>query len=72
LTKFWKYKDLKEAGIVGSPMTLKRLIDTGRLAPGRLVTPNSRIWTDEEVQALIDGSPTGRKPSYPRRQTEAA
>ena len=69
--KLWSYKDLKAANIVNSPMTLKRVIDSGRLAPGRLVSPNCRRWTDEEVQALIVNSPTARKTEI-RRQAQAA
>jgi hypothetical protein len=59
--KLWRFKDLKAAGIVNSPMTVKRLIDSGRLAPGRLITPNARAWTDEEIEALIASAPTARK-----------
>jgi hypothetical protein len=29
-TRMWTYKDLKAKGIVGSRMSLKRLIDSGR------------------------------------------
>ena len=69
--KLWRYKDLKAAQIVNSRMTLKRLIDSGRLASGRLISPNVRAWTDEEIEALIATAPTVRK-SPPRRDEFAA
>ena len=56
----WRFKNLKAAGIVNSRMTVKRLIDSGRLAPGRLISPNVRAWTDEEIVALIANAPTAR------------
>jgi hypothetical protein len=59
--KLWRHKDLKTAQIVNSRMTLKRLVDSGRLAPGRLISPNARVWTDEEIEALIASAPTARK-----------
>jgi hypothetical protein len=61
-SKLWRYRDLKDARIVNSRMTLKRLIDSGRLASGRLISPNVRAWTDEEIDALITNAPTARKP----------
>ncbi len=69
--KLWRYKDLKAAQIVNSRMTLKRLVDSGRLAPGRLISPNVRAWTDEEIELLISTAPTARKPA-PRRDEVAA
>jgi hypothetical protein len=69
--KLWRFKDLKAAGIVNSPMTLKRLIDSGRLAAGRLISPNARAWTDEEIEAFIASAPTARK-SVARRHEAAA
>jgi hypothetical protein len=70
MMKLWRFKNLKAAGIVGSRMTLKRLIESGRLSPGRLITPNARSWTDEEVEALIATSPVVPK-TEARRVSEA-
>jgi hypothetical protein len=69
--KMWTYADLEDANIVRSRMTLKRAIDEGRFAPGRLISPNRRVWTDEEVEALIASSPVARKTEL-RRQAQAA
>jgi hypothetical protein len=59
--KFWRYADFKAAGLINSRMTLKRAIDSGRLAPGRLITPNCRVWTDEEKQAFVKGGQVAPK-----------
>jgi hypothetical protein len=69
--RLWRFKDLKAAGIVNSRMTLKRLIDSGRLAPGRLISPNARAWTDEEIESLVANAPTARKET-PRRDEVVA
>jgi len=66
--RLWRYRDLKAAQIVNSRMTLKRLVDSGRLAPGRLITPNARAWTDEEIESLISTAPTARKPATRRAE----
>jgi len=64
----WDTKRIIDAGIAGSPMTIKRLVDSGRLAPGRRVTPNRRVWTDEEIAALLASSPVERKPDWAARK----
>jgi predicted DNA-binding transcriptional regulator AlpA len=59
--KLIHYNDLVERGVVHSRMTLKRLIDTQGFPPGRLVTPNSRAWTESEVDQWVEGRPVARK-----------
>ncbi len=59
--KLLRYVDLVARGIVHSRMTLKRLIDAQGFPPGRLLTPNARAWTEEEVDAWIANRPIARK-----------
>jgi len=66
--KLIRYTDLVAKGVVNSRMTLKRLIDLQGFPPGRLVTPNSRAWTEDEVDLWIDGRPTARKTAPRLRQ----
>jgi predicted DNA-binding transcriptional regulator AlpA len=61
--KLIHYADLVAKGIVNSRMTLKRLIDNQGFPPGIRVTPNSRAWIEEDVDAWIVGRPSARKPS---------
>jgi predicted DNA-binding transcriptional regulator AlpA len=66
-----RYPDLVEKGVVNSRMTLKRLIDLHEFPPGRLVTPNSRAWTEEEVDEWVEGRPVARKSAAPRVEVAA-
>lgn len=56
-----RYPDLVAKGVVNSRMTLKRLIDNQGFPPGVLITPNSRAWDEEEVDAWIKARPSARK-----------
>jgi predicted DNA-binding transcriptional regulator AlpA len=62
-TKLLRYPDLVARGVVASRMTLKRLIDVQGFPPGRLITPNSRAWTEDEVDEWIASRPIARKPA---------
>ena len=61
--KLIHYSDLVAKGVINSRMTLKRLIDNQGFPPGIRVTPNSRAWIEEDVDAWIVGRPSARKPS---------
>jgi predicted DNA-binding transcriptional regulator AlpA len=66
-----RFTDLVAKGIVNSRMTLKRLIDNQGFPPGILVTPNSRVWAEDDVDAWVADRPSGRKPST-RKNAKAA
>jgi len=59
--KLLGFKDFNDMGLFNSPMTMKRAIDNQGFPPGRLVTPNARRWTEDEVTAWIANRPTARK-----------
>ncbi|MEJ0094841.1 MAG: AlpA family phage regulatory protein [Methylocella sp.] len=69
--KLIRYTDLVAKGVVNSRMTLKRMIDLQGFPPGRLVTPNSRAWTEAEVDQWIEGRPTARKTDARSSMAEA-
>ncbi|MEJ0096220.1 MAG: AlpA family phage regulatory protein [Methylocella sp.] len=69
--KLIRYTDLVAKGVVNSRMTLKRMIDLQGFPPGRLVTPNSRAWTEEEVDQWIESRPTARKTDARSSMAEA-
>jgi hypothetical protein len=56
-----RYADLKERGIVKSRAQLKQMIDNYGFPSGKLISPNVRTWTTEEVAAYYDACPTERK-----------
>jgi predicted DNA-binding transcriptional regulator AlpA len=68
--KYLRFPDLKARGIVQSRMTLKRLIDDQGFPPGVLLTPNSRAWTEAEVNDWLTSRPVARKPD-PRKGAPA-
>jgi predicted DNA-binding transcriptional regulator AlpA len=64
--RFLRFADLKAAGIVNSWPMLKRRIERDGFPLGRMLGPNTRVWSEEEVEAWIASRPTAKKPA-PRR-----
>ena len=60
--KFLRYADLVKSGIINNRPTLSRWIATEGFPPGRLLGPNSRAWTEDEILKWAEGRPiaTGR------------
>jgi len=67
-----RFPDLVARGIFNSRMTLKRAIDAQDFPPGILLTPNSRAWREDEVEAWIASRPAARKASTRNRKATAA
>lgn len=57
MTKIIRFNDLKERGIVSNWQTLLRWIETEGFPPGRRLGPNTRCWTDAEIDAWIESRP---------------
>jgi hypothetical protein len=57
--KYLKFADLKARGLVNSHTQLARLQKQANFPLGRLIGPNSRRWTDVEVDRWWDSRPTG-------------
>jgi hypothetical protein len=56
-----RFRDLKARGIVNNRPTLQNWIRDRGFPIGQLTGPNSRTWSEEEVQAWIDSRPTAPK-----------
>jgi hypothetical protein len=54
---------LKARGVVNNWPTLVNRINKYGFPPGRLIGPNARAWTEEEVEAWIAARPVARKPA---------
>jgi predicted DNA-binding transcriptional regulator AlpA len=67
LTSFLRYNDLVAANIVKSWTQLLRLIENQGFPPGRMLSPNVRAWTHQEVEEWLAARPTERKPAIPLR-----
>ena len=57
MTRLLRFSDLQERGIVRSYVQLDRMQRLYSFPPGRLITPNSRAWTEEEVDAWLASRP---------------
>jgi hypothetical protein len=61
LPTFVRFRTLQARGIVDNYVTLTRWIEDCGFPPGRLLGPNCRAWTEEEVAAWLSSRPTDRK-----------
>jgi hypothetical protein len=56
-----RFKHLKQRGIVASFAQVKHLQEKEGFPLGRLLGPNTRVWTEDEVEAWLASRPTERK-----------
>ena len=54
MLKLLRFKDLKALGIVDNRVTLSRRIKDQGFPPGFLLGPNSRAWTEDEIEAHLE------------------
>lgn len=52
-----RFKDLKERGIVSTWASLLRWVDTADFPPGRKIAPNTRVWTEAEIDEWFVSRP---------------
>ena len=56
--KFLCFADLRDRGIVNSWPMLKRRIENQGFPRGRMLGPNTRAWTEDEVAVWLESCPT--------------
>jgi len=71
MTVYLRFADLKARGIVNNWPSLKNRIKKFGFPCGRLIGPNTRAWTEEEVERWIAARPTAPK-ATPRRRRQIA
>ena len=49
--QYLRFNDLKQREIVRNRTTLARWIKHYGFPPGVLIGPNTRVWTDDEIEA---------------------
>jgi hypothetical protein len=69
---FLRFKHLKERGIVDNYVTLDRWIKEYGFPPGRLLGPNIRAWTDQEIAEWFASRPTEAPEAIQQRRAKAA
>ncbi len=52
-TKLLRYPDLRERGIFRNRATLYRWIAAGQFPRGLKIGPNTRVWTEDEVNTWL-------------------
>ncbi len=52
-TKYLRFPDLQDQGIINNRMTLYRWIRLHGFPKGILLGPNTRVWPDDEVATWI-------------------
>lgn len=57
MTKLLRFRDLQDRGIISNWPSLKTRITRDGFPPGRMIGPNSRAWTEVEVDAWIKSRP---------------
>jgi hypothetical protein len=64
LPTYLRFRDLKARGIANSWPYLKSLIEDHGFPPGKLVSPQIRLWDENSVSAWIESRPV--EPAPPR------
>ena len=59
-TRYLRFADLVERRIVNNRTTLNRWIEDYGFPPGRLLGPNTRAWTTDEVDVWLEERPAQR------------
>jgi len=58
MIRLLRFKDLRDRGIINNWPMLKRRIAHDGFPIGRMIGPNTRAWTEEEVEKWIKSRPT--------------
>jgi hypothetical protein len=56
-TKWLRYNDLRALNVVTSWTQLKRLVELHGFPTGRMLSPNVRAWTEDEINAYCGSRP---------------
>jgi predicted DNA-binding transcriptional regulator AlpA len=62
MTKWLRFPDLKARNIVKSWAQLRRLTEKYEFPRGRMLSPNVRAWTDDEIDEWLESRPVEGPP----------
>jgi hypothetical protein len=60
---YLRFSDLRERGLVRSWPQLRRMIKLHGFPAGRMLSPNIRVWSVEEVETYFASRPTEGPPA---------
>jgi predicted DNA-binding transcriptional regulator AlpA len=63
VVRYLRYSDLVERGLVNSRASLRNRVLKFGFPPGRLIGPNTRAWTETEIDAHMASRPVAPKPA---------
>ena len=63
-----RFRDLQECGIVPNRVTLANWIRDQGFPPGQRTGPNTRTWSEAEIDDWIRARPVAPKPLPPARR----
>jgi hypothetical protein len=63
MRKRLRYADLLDLGVIRNRTTLQNWIKDRGFPPGQLTGPNSRTWSETEVERWINSRPVEPKPA---------
>jgi predicted DNA-binding transcriptional regulator AlpA len=67
MERLLRYRDLLALGICNNRPTLSNWIKHRAFPAGKLIGPNTRVWSETEVQAWLDARPTVSKSVPPTK-----
>jgi predicted DNA-binding transcriptional regulator AlpA len=65
IAKRLRFQDLLDKNIVQNRTTLNNWIEKYGFPEGQLTGPNTRTWSEPEIQEWLDSRPTAAKPEIP-------
>jgi hypothetical protein len=60
---YLRFSDLVARGILKNRVTLASWVLKHGFPPGRLIGPNTRAWTEDEIEAYLASRPAAPKPT---------
>jgi hypothetical protein len=72
MSKFLRFNDLRERGIVANRVTLGAWIASEGFPTGILAGPNTRLWPEEQINEWLASRPTGPKTDLRKQEVEHA
>lgn len=67
MSRLLRFHDLKERKIVTNWPQLRRMVRDYGFPPGMLLGPNTRAWSEDEIEQWVASRPTAPKPD-PRKR----